>query len=263
MTTRVGLIGFGFIGARLYERMRADPGLGLEIGFVHARDRSRLAAVPPALVLDDLRRLDTFPVDLVVEVAHPSFTRDWGEAILARADYLVASVTALADDVLAARLQATAQAAGHRLLVPHGALIATENLVEWRDMWREVEITFVKNPAHIDFSESDFDPATIRGETVVYEGPVRCIARRYPRNVNTMVTCALATVGLDRCRGRLIAKPGAELGTMEIRATGHDGASLVLRKEQPMAGVSGTEMVASTLASVLRAAGAGPAMQFV
>ena len=261
--TRVGLIGFGFIGSQVYERIRTQPGLGLEVAFVHNRNPARLKGVPSSLVLDDLGQAAARKPALVVEMAHPEYTRRHGEQFLAHADYLPLSVTALADDALRERLLAQAARSGTRLLVPHGALVGTENLVEWQPMWEKVEITFHKAPENIDFSESGFDPATIRSETVVYDGPVRGIARLYPRNVNTMVTCALATTGLDRCRAKLIASPGLKVAIADIRATGRDGATLVMRKEQPIVGVSGTEVFESQFHSILRAARRGAAMAFV
>jgi len=260
---RVGLIGFGFIGSRVFRRLREQPELGIDIAFVHNRDRAKLAEVPQALILDDLAGMPGRGAGLVVEMAHPDYTRKYGEAILAHADYLPLSVTALADQALLDRLTARAIQAGHRLLIPHGALMGTDNLFESRRMWRDVEITFCKNPAHIDFSESGYDPSRIDGETVVYDGPVRGIAALYPRNVNTMVTCALATVGLDRCRARLIARPGIDFAVAEVRAHGSDGSLLEMRKQQPMAGVSGTEMFESQFHSILRAAGADATLAFV
>ena len=92
-------------------------------------------------------------------------------------------------------------------------------------MWERVEIAFYKAPENIDFSESGFDPQTITGETVVYDGPVRGIAKLYPRNVNTMVTCARATMGLDRTQARLIAVPGQKVAIADIRAIGKDGST--------------------------------------
>ena len=262
-TSRVGLIGFGFIGSQVYRRLRDHPELGIDVAFVHNRDRAKLADVPEDLVLDDLARMAERKADLVVEMAHPDYTRKYGEAILAHADYLPLSVTALADQTLLDRLSARAKQSGHRLLIPHGALMGTDNLFESRHMWAEVEITFYKNPANIDFSESRYDPAQINGETVVYDGPARGIAALYPRNVNTMVTCALATIGLDRCRARLVASPALKVAIAEVRATGRDGALLHMRKEQPMSGVSGTEMFDSQFGSILRAAGVGESVGFV
>ena len=92
----------------------------------------------------------------------------------------------------------------------------------------------------------------------MFDGPVREIAPLFPRNVNTMVTCALATVGLDRCRGRMIADPALDHAVAEVEAWGKDGSYLTTVKRQPTVGVSGTEMFASTLRSVLKATGAGP-----
>jgi len=259
---RVGLIGFGYIGAQVYERIRSNPELGLEVAYVHNRSAGRLKAVPPELVLADLAQSASRKPDLVVEIAHPEFTRRHGEQILSHASYLPLSVTALADDPLRERMVAQASRSGTRLLIPHGALIGTDNLVEWRHMWESVAITFVKSPANIDFSESGYDK-TIVADTVVYEGPVRGIARLYPRNVNTMVTCALATTGLDKCQAKLIASPGLEIAIADIRAVGRDGMILTMRKETPVVGVSGTEVFESTFRSILRAANAGETMEFV
>ena len=256
---RIGLIGFGFIGRQVYDRLLADP--ALETAFVHNRSDFALASVPQSLRLRDLVEAPARAADLVVEMAHPSFTRDYGAQLLRSCDYLPLSVTALADDGLRELLLGTARAHGTRLLLPHGALMGTDNLAEGD--WREVSITFWKNPAHIDFSESGIDPATITEETVVYDGPVRGIAARYPRNVNTMVTCALATTGLDACRARLIAVPRLNVGKIRIEAKGKDGALLVLHKEQPMAGVSGTEMFESQWRSIRRAAGVMDSPAFV
>ena len=260
---RIGLIGFGYVGRQVFRRIARDPAWGIGIAFVHNRSAATLAEVPPELVLHDLAGMADRAPDLVVEMAHPDYTRRWGEAVLAHASYMPLAVTALADDALRGRLIAAAGAAGTSLAVPHGALMGLDSLHEWRAHWAEVTITFRKSPANIDFSESGLDPAAIRGETVLYDGPARGIARLFPRNVNTMVTCALATTGLDACRARLVAVPDLPVAIAEVEARGRDGSRLHMVKEQPAVGVSGTEMFESQFASILRAAGARRALDFV
>ncbi|MEJ7928562.1 aspartate dehydrogenase domain-containing protein [Ramlibacter sp. AN1015] len=260
---RIGLIGFGFIGRQVYRRMAADIGGPLEIAFVHNRSPDALAEVPEALRLHDLADIATRRPDLVVEMAHPDYSRRWGEAILRHASLLPLSVTALADDNLRTRMEAQARAAGTTLAIPHGALMGLDSLREWRHAWEEVTITFVKHPSNIDFSAAGGEPAGVQAGDVLYDGSARGIAHLFPRNVNTMVTCALATVGLDRCRARLVAGATPGLAVAEVTARGSDGSRLEMRKEQPAQGVSGTEMFESQYASLVRAAGLLEPVAFV
>lgn len=253
--TRIGVAGYGFIGRYLCRAIADNPQWGLELAFVWNRNSERLFDLPEAVRLADLAKARDRTPDLIVECAHPDVSTRHGEAFLEFADYLPLSVNALADRETEARMLDAAFRSGRRLLIPHGALIGLDNLVEVGDMWKDVTITFRKHPDNIDFSESGIDKAGIVEETVLYDGPVRGIAKLFPRNVNTMTTCALATTGLDHCRGVLIADPSLDVAIAEVRAEGSDGSIHRSRKVQPVVGVSGTEMLAAQLASVKRAAG--------
>jgi len=124
-------------------------------------------------------------------------------------------------------------------------------------------ITFRKHPNNIDLSVVHRRAEDIHTDTVVFDGTVREIAPLFPRNVNTMVTCALATVGIDRCRGRMIADPALHHAAAEVEAWGKDGSHLMTVKQQPMVGVSGTEMLASALRSLQKATDTGPTVDFL
>ena len=124
-------------------------------------------------------------------------------------------------------------------------------------------ITFKKHPKNLDFAESGIDPAIVKGPTVLYDGPARGIAPLFPRNINTMITCALATVGLDKCRAVLVADPALDKAYAEIEARGHDGSRIATWNEQPATGVSGNDMLASIIGSVRAAVGRPPGLAFV
>lgn len=251
---RIGIVGFGFIGASLYREIAREES-GLQVAFVHNRSHGKLDGVATGLVLDDLSDFAARQPDLIVECAHPDITARHGTDFLKVADYMPLSVTALADDPLRDRLIATAQANGHHLLLPRGALVGMDSLFSWRHMWREVTITFRKHPRNLDLARTGRTADDITDKTILYDGPVRGIAADYPRNVNTMVTCALATIGLDKCRARLIADPELDHAIAEVEAHGNDGSYLSTVKRQPAIGVSGTEMFQSTLRSVRKATG--------
>jgi aspartate dehydrogenase len=263
---RVGIIGYGFIGQHAVRSILGGGPAesGLQLAFVHTRQAAKLADLPAELRLADLADWRRHGADLIVECAHPGVTRQYGADFLTSADYLPLSVNALGDaEVERALLEASRQS-GRRLLIPHGALIGLDNLVEGAGQWAEALISFRKHPRNIDFAETDIDPASITSETVVYEGPVRAITRLFPRNVNTMATFALATTGLDHCTARLIADPSLNVAIAEVRAVGKDGSIHESRKVQPVVGVSGTEMLAAQMASIRRAAGVRlPGLQFV
>ena len=195
----IGIIGYGYLGKSLHQAL---AGSDIHVGRVYNRSAERLVELPNSIGTTDAEELigATADLDLVVELAHPDISRDMGEQILARTDYMPCSVAALADDQLKEKLLATARAAGTRLLIPHGAVVGIDNLVECRDNWQAVTITFRKPPGSIDLEE---EPES--DETVLFEGSVREIAERFPRNVNAMVACALATVGPDVAVARMIA----------------------------------------------------------
>lgn len=263
MIRRIGILGLGFIGSDVYRRIREGLAPHLELAFVWNRNPARLSGVPRELQLEDLAHFDEFGADLIVELCHPSVTRDHGVAFLHKADYMISSVTALADDALCRSLEQAAVTGARRLFLPHGALVGADALFEQRAAWDAVTITFRKHPDNIDFSESGIDKASVTGETVIYDGPVRGIATLFPRNVNTMVTCALASVGLDRCRAVLVADPSLDKAIAELEARGTDGSVVTTRKTQPAVGVSGTDMLNSIFHSIEVASRLPPGLAFV
>ena len=261
--TRIGVIGYGYIGRSIVERI-GESGGRFETAFVHNRSPDALAALDPALRLDDPGEAADRRPDLIVECAHPGITQRFGAGFLGFASYMPLSVTALADDALRTALESSAKANGTALFVPAGALLGGDELLMRRGNWSRVRITFRKHPDNIDFSDSGLDPAGIDRETVIYEGPVRGIAKLYPRNVNTMVTCALVSTGLDACEARLVCDPGLDCAVAEVEAWDREGGLLRTEKRQPAVGVSGTEMLSSIWYSILRATGArGHALELV
>jgi aspartate dehydrogenase len=258
---RIGLIGLGHVGRYVYAQITSRPELGLEVAFVHERAAERLAGVPTEIVLPDIAAFPSRRPDLVVEMAHPSVTRQCGEMFLRETDYMPLSMTAFAEEVLQQRLLETARRSGTHLFIPHGAVVGLENIFEGRDLWEEVTMVMKKNPKNLDFSAApQFENAEITRPTVLYDGPTRGICPLFPRNVNSHATVALAGIGFDRTRSVLVADPALEVSVIELTAGGK-GVAMKIERSNPLKGVSGVFTLHSTLGAITRAKGTGGSMQ--
>ncbi len=248
---RIGVLGNGVIARAVLDQALASP--RTQVAFVQSRSGG---TTPQGLAVrqGELLEPDLEGVDLVVEAAHPDVVASQGERVLRHADLLAVSTGALADAALVERLTRTAEAAGTRLVVPQGALVGLDAIVAQSHVWSEATVTMVKAPGHLDPA-----PRGITTRTVLHDGPVGPLVRRFPRNVNAMVSFALATLGPERTRCRLVCDPGTTLGQIELSLRAPDGTSLHVTKKQPMVGVSGSEMSASVLRSLTNLTGTAPA----
>ncbi len=254
---RIGVIGLGGIGRGVVEY--ATSSVEHELAFARNRSHSDWATQTGVPVLlgppteEELRE-----TDLVVEAAHPEVVEHHGERILRHCDFLVVSAGALADESLLSRLTETAREYGTNVIVPQGALVGVHAMLAQSKRWTRAQITMIKSPDSLDPAPDNIDELT-----VLYEGAVGPLIKRYPRNVNAMVAFALATLGLEKTIAKLVCDPAADLGHLEIELESNDGAFLFIQKAQPMHGISGSEMTQSILQSVSSVTGASaPGLRF-
>jgi aspartate dehydrogenase len=255
VSTTVGLVGYGRIGQYLAERIAGQT--DTEVGFVFVSDADAYDVEGDIDVLDDAEALAERRADLVVEAATHEAVADLGPRVLASSDLLVLSTTALADEAVAEELESRCRAAGTRLYVPHGAVLGTDGLQDGRETIDTVRIETRKNPANLDFSYADVDAADVEEETVLYEGATRGICHRYPRNVNSHATVAVAGLGLDETESVLIADPEASEATHDIVAEG-EGTRLAVERSTTIEGVTGAYTLVSIAGTVERILDDGP-----
>ncbi|MCJ0905622.1 aspartate dehydrogenase domain-containing protein [Rhodococcus sp. ARC_M6] len=236
---RIGIIGSGGIARSIASYIASSDIHSLS--FVQGRELDETEFVTATQITDQMLH----ETDIVIEAAHPDAVAKFSEQVLLTCDLMILSCAALVDDSLRDRLTKLSADCGTSLIVPHGALAGVESYLSSPGKWASATIEFVKSPFSLEPV-----PADTSERLVIYDGPVRGIAALYPRNVNAMVTFALATVGLDECRARLISDPAAVLGQLSTKAIGLDGSCLEVFKQQPMNGVSGTEMASSVLSSL-------------
>ena len=220
---RAALIGYGAIGrtvARILHA-RADA---VELAGVLVR--RPVAAEGPAQ-FDAIDALLALRPGIVIECAGHASLREHGAAVLAAGcDLLVASVGALADPALESVLVAAARRSGARVLVPAGALGGLDALAAARLAGLDsVEYTSMKPPAawRGTVAESLLDLSALEGPRVFLETDARDAARRFPQNANVAAAVAIAGIGFEATRVRLVADPAAAGNGHRIVARGAFG----------------------------------------
>ncbi len=226
----IALIGFGAIGRAVFARMERQ--VGTRITHVIVSEGS-VSAVQKELA-DRAQVVSRVPANcrVLMECAgHRALAEHVEPALLAGTECAILSVGALCADGLVERLAAAAKSGGTQLHVLAGAvggidaLAAAQfaGLTQVTYTGRKPALAWKDTPADISF-----DLAKLTEATEIFYASAREAARLYPKNANVAATIALAGLGLDATRVRLIADPHSKENVHELRAEGAFG-ELVLR----------------------------------
>jgi aspartate dehydrogenase len=234
---RLGLIGYGAIGREVVAAWRRGD-LGPEVELAAVLVRRPRTAEDDLVVTDSIARLLQEEPDAVLECAGHEAVRAHGVRCLERgAALILTSIGALVDDAVRERLEHAAAHGGRLILASAGIGgldILTAAAVGGLD---HVAMTVRKDPSAWYGTEAEAlcDLAGLRAPRVIYEGPVREGARRYPQNVNIAAAVALAGIGLDRTRLTIVADPTIHAHVVEIEAAGAFGSFRFVEEVEPSA----------------------------
>ena len=226
---RVGVIGYGAIARTLLDILVKQGCVPADQVSILVRPGREAAAQASAMdILSGNTRsivcyssidefLSSVP-DCVVECAGHTAVAAYVEPCLATGkDVIVASVGALADEKLFARLRSVAGSSGAQLTLPSGAIGGIDALAGARLAGIDSVVYTGKKPAKawsgtaaetvLDLQNLDLQ--NLQQATVFFEGSAREAALAYPKNANVAATLALAGVGMDRTVVRLVADPFA------------------------------------------------------
>jgi aspartate dehydrogenase len=243
VTKRVGILGFGTIGRYLYEQLSAE---GVAFAFVY--DKQPIADDRIADIFtnsaEELEKRCATGVDLVVETATAEAVVELAAIVLKHTDMAVFSSTAFADPAFQSQAEQLCRTYGHKLYIPHGAVLGFDGIVDGRAVLEEVTITTAKRPQNLGRTDTS--------RVVLFDGPTREACKMYPRNVNVHAGTALAGLGLDRTRSRIVSDPDSpgNKHTIEIKASGCEFRIEVLSR--PGSGVTGAYTPISACSSVRR-----------
>jgi len=222
MRLKIAVIGYGAIGSFVIGYLSAES--SIEICGVFSLPHAEACPVP---VVDSVEALLAMRPDLVVECAGHQALRDSGEAVIRHGtDLLVVSVGALADATLEQSLRNAAADGGGRLLIPGGALGGIDALSAAREAGLDsVEYSGRKAPASWKgtAAEKMIDLASVRQATTFLECDARTAALQFPQNANVVAALALAGLGFEKTKVRLVVDPAANGNNHSFVARGKFG----------------------------------------
>lgn len=218
----LGIIGFGTISQALIDILRAE-GASLETLTILVRPtretETQIRAEPLCAKLAKqvtvTSNLDDFlacGLDLVVECAGCEAVEKNIEHICkAGVDVVLSSVGALSNPDLYDLVTKAAAQNAVQIHLPAGAIGGIDVLSAVRHSGITSVLYTGRKPPRAwagTCAEERFDLELLAEPTVIFEGSAREAARAYPKNANVAATLALAGIGMDETKVRLIADPG-------------------------------------------------------
>ncbi len=222
-------IGYGPIASYVRDNLPAEAEVRITAILCRPgrEDAARAFAGPDVLVATNVADLPADSLDLAVDCAGHAGLSGHGVALLeAGVKVISLSVGALADPILAKRLELAAMKGKTQLEMAAGAIGGIDALSAAR-MGGLSQVRYVARKPPVGWkgtpAEDVMDLTDVREPTEHFRGSAREAALRFPKNANVAAMVALAGLGLDATEVVLIADPTATGNHHAIEASGAFG----------------------------------------
>jgi aspartate dehydrogenase len=231
-----GIIGAGTIGRAVAERLSAGAVPGLALLGILSRTPCADVPAPAVATVDEL-----LAAAVIVETAGHDAVREHAERVLAAgSDFVCVSVGALADAALRERLVEAARRGGSRLIVPSGAIGGLDLLRAAAESGIDEVLVEQRKPPAVLLPAAE--AAAVEAPLVVFEGSVADVVARFPKTTNVAAAVALAGIGFEATRIRVVADPSLDANQVSLWARGAFG-ELSLRLDNVASRNPGTSAV--------------------
>ena len=258
MVKKVGVIGFGSIGKEIIAATRRHEIPNAKI--VALFDKESQVISSAGYLNDELHLFSDFDkfynsstyssLDIVIECASKEAVREYGKKIIeSKKDLMVLSVGAFSDIEYLSDLQNLSKLNNTRIVIPTGAIAGLDSIRSVKRYLDSLTITTTKHPKSFVgapfFKNSKIKLDEISNKTILFEGNAISAIELFPSNVNVAVSIALAGIGLEDTRVKIIADPTISVNKHEIVGKGSFGEIHVIVQNIPSPSNPKTSYLAS------------------
>jgi aspartate dehydrogenase len=246
MEKKVGVIGYGSIGREIIAAIRRQEIPNAKIVGLFDKESQVIDSVDydnsELHLFSDFKEFYNSPIysslDIVIECASKGAVREYGKIIIeSKKDLIVLSVGAFSDIKFLSELQNLSNLNNTRILIPTGAIAGLDSIRSVKKYLDSLSITTTKHPKSFAgapfFKTSKIKLDEISNETVLFEGNAITAIEYFPANVNVAVSIALAGIGLEKTRVKIIADPMISVNKHEILAKGSFGEIHIIVQNVP------------------------------
>lgn len=235
---RIGIVGLGAMGHQIVRRLCAEPPGNTSLAVL---TRPGAPLRPPAAQVEvffELEALLRWKPDLVVECAgHDAVINVVPSLLEHGVDVVLASVGALADSDLRARLEAASTRGRAMLAYVAGAVGGLDVLSAGRNAGLQ-RVTYIGRKPPLAWAGSVAERAcelhTLLVPVSIFKGNAADAARLYPKNANVAAAVALAGVGFEATQVELVADPSVRCNVHEVEAVGAFGRFVLRLENEPL-----------------------------
>lgn len=251
---KIGLIGTGTIAEFLLKEINKKANYPVKIvaGVVRNKEKYKYLETKYDIeITEDINRLLEADVDLIVEAANVSATKQYLPEVIKQKDCVVISVGAFSDELFLKDVYTIASKSNQSIYLPSGA-IGGLDLIQNAEVISGIEKVKLttRKPAHV------FNEDNLTNDLTIFNGTADLAIKEFPKNINVAIILSLAGIGTTQTEVEIIASPSIEDNEHTIEVDGAFGEMKTTIKNKPMPENKNTSYLAglSVLGTIFRIA---------
>lgn len=265
MALKIGIVGCGAIGKSLAKYIIQDLSGKAVLSALYDLDRKQSSLISKRLTVGTLRELIK-KSDLVIESASGKSAFAIAKPALENGkDVMIMSVGGVLDRF--SQLERIARAKHARIFIPSGALAGIDGLkASMISKIKKAVLTTYKNPLSFQgvkyVADKKINLAKIKKDKVLFFGPAAQAVKYFPQNINVAAVLALAGIGKEKTKVKIVASPRAKRNIHEILVESNAGlvrarTENVLHPDNPKTSFLAVLAAAATLKQISESARIG------